>query len=303
MKIISPITMTDAILTSSNVPETDYDEWDVSTTYATGDYVISTSSHKVYQSAVSSNLGNDPTTDDGSNWTEISSTNRWKAFDSTISDQVSKSGSITYSISPASLVTGIAFFGLDASEVRVQVFDTESPANEIFDTTTSLVDTGEIVDWFTFFTTDLTDYDTEAQFVGIPAYAGYQIDITVGDGTGTAKVGLIALGRVIEIGKTLDGTSVGITDFSIKEQNDFGILSIVERGFADKTSFQFSLPTDDVRRVKRVLTSLRATPAVYFADEDLTQMGATVFGYYDDFEIPLSAGGVSIATLEIKGLI
>ena len=40
MQLIKPVTVTDTVLVSSNVPENDYAEWAVGTTYDTGDRVI-----------------------------------------------------------------------------------------------------------------------------------------------------------------------------------------------------------------------------------------------------------------------
>ena len=40
MKIIRPLTITDTMLTASNVAETDYSEFAMGTTYAAGDYCI-----------------------------------------------------------------------------------------------------------------------------------------------------------------------------------------------------------------------------------------------------------------------
>lgn len=83
MKIVQPITTTDTTLTSSNVLENDYAQWNVGTTYTIGTPVIVTTPniHKIYESAASGNTGNDPVTDDGTWWTEISATNLWKMFD------------------------------------------------------------------------------------------------------------------------------------------------------------------------------------------------------------------------------
>lgn len=301
MKVIEPVAVTDATLTSSSVPENDHSEWDISTTYDADDYVIVIgSTHKIYQSSQGSNLGNDPTTDDGTWWVEISATNRWKAFDQKISDKVTRSGSIFYSITVATPVAGIAFFGLEAPEVRVRIYDLDPL--KIYDETVGLVDAGEIVDWYTFFTFDTIEYDTEALFVNLPVYVGYRIDITIGDGTGTAKVGQIVLGKVATLGQTIDGTSIGIEDYSTKSRDDFGNAILVERAFADEVRFQFAMASSDARRVKRTLARLRAVPAVYFADEEMVRYGATVFGFFKDFDIPLSSGGVSFANLEIEGL-
>jgi hypothetical protein len=55
------------------------------TTYADGDRVIVTTGyHKIYESQQAANTGNDPTTDDGTWWLEVSSTNRWKMFDAIV---------------------------------------------------------------------------------------------------------------------------------------------------------------------------------------------------------------------------
>ena len=59
MTILSPIDIT---LLTTNVAETDYPAWAVGTTYALEDKVVY--SHKVYESLISSNVGNQPDTND-----------------------------------------------------------------------------------------------------------------------------------------------------------------------------------------------------------------------------------------------
>lgn len=300
MKLIKPITMTDAQISASNIAETDAPEWSAGTTYAQGDNVILLSTHKLYESQINSNLGNDPATDDGTNWLEISATNRWKAFDGKLADQVSNSGSITYEIVPATKVSGIAFFNSEAAEIRVQISD--ESAVLVYDSTQQLVDDSDIIDWYTAFTTELDGFDREALFGNLPALPNYQINITIGDGAGDVKVGEIALGNMVQLGITLEGTSLGLTSFSTKEQDDFGNWTIVNRAKSDPVDFIFAMNAGDAGRVRRVLSSLRDTPAVYFAHEELTSYGAVVYGFFQDYDIPLRHHGVSIVNLEIEGL-
>lgn len=87
--VITPIAITDAILTGSNVPENDYPEWVIVTTYATGTLVMCTipNVHNVYQSKTDNNVGNYPP-NDTTNWLLVGPTLRWKAFDGTIGSQV-----------------------------------------------------------------------------------------------------------------------------------------------------------------------------------------------------------------------
>lgn len=57
MKIIRPQAITDANLASSNIPETDHAAYSASTIYVSGDRVISTETHRIYESASGANLG------------------------------------------------------------------------------------------------------------------------------------------------------------------------------------------------------------------------------------------------------
>ena len=82
----------------------------------------------------------------------------------------------------------------------------------------------------------------------------------------------------------------------------FGEAIILERSFADTTTFQFHLPTISGRRVRNVLAGLRAYPSLYFASADATNIGAQTYGFFQDFEIPLAAGGNSFANLKVEGL-
>lgn len=300
MRVIAPITVDNTALTASNVAEADYAEWLVGTAYVIGDRVIVIgTTHKIYE-CVANNTGNDPTTDTAATyWDEVSATNRWKAFDQKLADHGTNATSITYSILAPSTCDNIAFFGLNAASVRVTVTDT-SPAL-IYDQTIYLTDTTTIVNWLSFYLWP-AEYDSEAIFEGVPAYAGYTIDITITAVGATAEVGEIVLGRMHDLGTTAPGTSIGIIDYSRKERDTFGNAIVIERAFASTVNFQFHFPIDDTRRIKRVLEQLRATPAVYYAAADTARFGTNIYGFHQDVQIPLASAGRNFASLEIEGL-
>lgn len=301
MKVILPFAINDTTLVGSNLAEDGtYTAWSAATTYAAGDYAYSAATHRVYRSVQAGNLNHDPTTDDGTWWVNYSATNKWKAFDWTISDRAEGTGTIEYEIEPPVRADSVAFFGLEASQVTVEIYDLSAAL--VHSETQSVADDSEIIDWYTFFTTEL-DYEQELLFSDLPLFTGYSLQITIGDGVGTTKVGQIVVGKLWTLGTTLDGTEIGFRDFSLKEQDDFGNLTITERGYADTATFVFAMPTNSARFVKRLLVAARATPCVYFADVDMLDTATFVFGFFDDFSVPLSAGGTSTAILEIKGLI
>ena len=301
MDIIKPVTVTNSVLTSSNVTEDDYSEWSSATTYADGAKVIVIgTTHKVYESLVGSNLNNDPTTDDGTNWLELSATNRWKAFDQKIADQVSNLNTIEYQLNSATTnVTAVSLFGLDGISVNITV--TDATDGEVYNEDFSLLDNAEIVDWFTYFFAE-QGTKTEALFTGIPPYLNSDVDITVTAETGTnAKVGQIVLGFLSNFGLTTYGTSVGIEDYSRKETDAFGNFIITERAFAKLVDYDVRLETGKARTVQNTLADFRATPIVYIGSED-EAFATIVYGFYRRFDITLEGPAYSFAAVEVEGL-
>jgi hypothetical protein len=308
MRVIEPLAITDAILTASNVTEDDHAAWNIATAYSIGNRVIKVATHSVYE-AVASTTGADPDlpanqfdadTNPTGVWLRVGATNRWKAFDRRISDPVSRAGSITYTLTAPRIIDAVAFFGLAAEAVTVTVKDTEG--GTVTTETRAIVDTSEIIDWFTYFTWDPM-FQTEALFTGLPVYAGYDIEITISAPDGTAQVGQIVPGRARNLGTTTAGTEIGIRDFSRKDRDSFGNAVLIERAFAQTVSFQFAMPTGDERRVQRILSRLRATPAVYYSDAADLARATLVYGFFPDFLAPLASAGVTFATLEVEGLI
>lgn len=297
MQVIVPIAVTDAVLTASNVPENDYPAWSSATTYAVGDRVIVLSKHDVYE-ALAGNTNSWPP-DNPSNWVKVGATNRWKAFDRKISDQVQQATSITYTLTVPTVSDGLAFFNLSGSTVRVEAV---SPTGTVLlDQTIALADTSTIVDWFSFFMWEAPILPDIVLF-SVPAYKDYQIRITISGAT--AKVGQIVAGRIVHLGTAQAGTTIGITDYSRKERDDFGNPIIIERAFSDRVTFQFAFPGADAARVKRVIAGLRATPAVYTLGPGTEHLGTTIYGFLSgDLEIPLVSAGHAFASLEIEGLI
>lgn len=300
MQLIKPVTVTDTVLVSSNVPEDDYAEWAVGTTYDTGDKVIVLSTHSVYESLVDSNTGNNPVTDDGTNWLRLGATNRWKAFDQKIGDRVTNLNSIQYVLSEAnSNVTAIAIFGLDGISANVTV--TDDTEGEVYNETISLIDNRNIVDWFTYFFEEQVQRE-EAQFLNIPPYLGSDVQVTVTAATGdNAELGQLVLGFLSDIGLTTYGTAISIEDFSRKETDAFGNFIVVERAFAQLADFDVRFPTNNARKIQRTLAQFRATPIVYIGSDDVSY-GTTIYGFYRRFDLTLETPSLSFGAIEVEGL-
>ena len=300
MQAIEPLTITDGLFVSSNLTENDYAAWAAGTTYALGNRVIVVSVHKVYESAANSNIGNDPTTDTiGTYWIEVGATNKWKAFDQHISDPATNANTIVYVISSGTtVVNSLAFFGLSADTVQIQVVVS---ATEVYNTTFPLLDTSTIVDWYSYFFEPAAIKAQELLVVDLPAYTSATITITITDTGETVQVGQVVLGGIVTLGRTGYGSSIGIEDYSRKERDAFGNPVIIERAFAQKANYEVSILTADARRVQNFLSDYRATPIVWIGNQDPIY-GLIVYGFYTQFSINLSTYSTSYSTIEVEGL-
>lgn len=300
MFVIVPQTITEAVLTASAIPETDYAAWSSATAYTVGQRVILTTGyHKIYE-CVSANTNKHPGTDPArlTYWLEVGSTNRWRPFDGKISDPASYAGTITMTLAPTQICDSLAFFGLSASSVTVVV---KSGSTVVSTSSVSLIDRTDATDWFSWFFDEIR-YDTEALILTFSASLGNTIEITIA-GAGTVEVGEIVLGRNRQLGTPLLGTEPGIRDYSRKERDDFGNPILVERAFASTVDYKFSFPSADARRVNRTLAEVRATPCVFHTGAQNTGFGTTIYGFLTDLSTPITHRQLSFSSLKVEGLV
>jgi len=299
MKIIVPEIIADASLTSSNVPETDHAVWLVGTTYNLADRVIVIATHRIYESVIGSNTGNDPTTDDGTNWLDVSATNRWKAFDEIIADQVVNASTIEYEFDTTGIINSVALFGLDAE--TAQVIATSAVDGEVYNETVALTDNSGINNWYDYFFDPIIRRSRHV-FSDLPQYIDTTIDVIIGGSSGNAYVGQVVIGQLRGIGATEFGTTVGIRDYSTKENNIFGDPIIVERRYSDVVDYDVAVKSTGIDAIRTLLAGFRASPVVWIGDDN-ADYGVLVYGYYKDFDVVLSSPSISRASIQVEGLV
>ncbi|MDD4390198.1 MAG: hypothetical protein PHW03_05280 [Eubacteriales bacterium] len=381
MKIIKPITITEAMLTSTDVPENDYTAYNAGTTYTKGDRCIS--GHKIYESLPLSdielltldvapaipwlpdwtltgqtslstckvvqyltsttyyvksrsgaftlgeiigvtgtaslladqgaanptftsapNVGHDPATDLALEtpiwWKEVSATNRWKPFDAKVGSQVSQATSLTYKITPGELFDSIAFINVDA--VTIQVTSTDPVAGVVYDEILDLLNAiadelSGVYDWYSYFFADYFRIADIAVF-NIPPYLNTVLDITITYTGGTVLCGGIVLGLAKTLGGTEYGASIGITDYSVKTTDDYGVTSIDERDYSKKMNFDIEVKSGATANLFRLLASYRATALVWIGEAE----ALFAYGYAKDWTVSIAYPDYDIITIEIEGL-
>jgi hypothetical protein len=295
MRIIKPVDVTPAILTSSNVPETDYAAWSAATAYAVGDKAMY--NHRNYE-ALAAHTGANPETDtsDPPKWLDLGATNRWRMFDDKVGSLTEQAGSIAVELQPGAVINSVALFNLLGRLATVTLTD---PVDGIvYQRSVSLVDAG-VSDWYEWFFLPI-GRQTDFVLLDLPAYGTATLSVTIDNASDTAAVGHLVMGRRAELGVAVYGSGVGITDYSRKETDIFGNSIVVERSFSKRAEFDVVVDTPQIGRVQRLLASLRAQPVVWIGAEGYES--TFLFGYYRDFQISISGPTVSDATITVEGL-
>lgn len=313
MRVIIPQNVTDETLVSSSIPENDYPEWAVGTTYTRGQQVISIASHTVYRSLTDDNAGNDPDLEqaalsdpliddpDPIRWQIIGATNRWRMFDQKPSVHATAADQIEVVLEPRQIVGGLAGFGIDANSVTIVV--NSASEGEVFNRTIAMQDESPVIDWSSYFFTPITQL-TEFVITDIPPYGDAQITVTLDRLGATVGCGQIVVGELRTIGITQVG-STGFTgfDFSFVEQDPFGNLTTVKRAATRVSDFDVFLDSYTNLGFDRLMRDLRGgNPAVWVGDRD-ARKAAVNYGFYQDYRLVYASRDYSIMTIKVQGIV
>jgi hypothetical protein len=267
LQVLKPTLVTDGMLTS-NVPEADYPQWSGSTTYPLGARVLRGDAHRIFESVLPGNIGHDPAAD-APEWIDIGPTNRWAMFDRALGSVTSAAGAIVVTLA-ASAVDAVAVLDVKAATVRVQA--------GAFDRTESAT-TGAVT------------------IADIPSTSG-PVTVTIA-GPGQVEVGTLLIGRLLGLGITEANAGAGITDYSRKEVDEFGEVTIVERAWAKRMTANGLVATEAVDLVFDRIAAVRALPCLWIGQDGLQSL--SVYGFFKEFSIELGEN-VSKLSLSIEGL-
>lgn len=303
MKVIDPVNVTAAMLISSSLPETDHPMWDAGATYAMGARVLrptaSAGNVRIFESVAGGNIGNDPAAPGTTAWIDVAPANRWAMLDRAVGTTAIGTGVISMELEPGA-VSSLAVLDTNADEVRVVL---SVSGTVLLDETRSALAGGEMIaDWYSYFTAILGRVSV-LLFDDLPIYSNCRIAVTITgpDPVGPVTVGTLLTGRMIELGKTEAGVAIGINDFSRKDTDEFGVTTVVERGWSKRMVVRSLIATDHVDHIQRKLATMRGRPALYLGEAGYDSLA--VYGFYKDFSIDLALSTISYCSMTVDGLI
>lgn len=294
MKIVYPLAQT--VLTSSNVLDSEFADWDIATAYTVGNIVYLPLSKGEYQ-ALTANTGKQP---DGSptDWKFLGTTNKYKMFDQFLNTQTTNSSTIE--IDMVAIGASTIYLGnLSATSVQISVVDNTTLSTiETYDTTLYR----DVTDWLDYYFGDWIDNpDNLVTYERTTLTRDVSIIVTIDNGSNDAKCGIFFVGTTRNVGVTKYGVSIGALDYSTVATDTSSGATYLSRGnYAKTISLDLFINSSAVKTTYGFLTAARGLPIVVIGEGyDLL----TVYGYIQKFEQLINGPVETAVTVDIIGLI
>ena len=303
MIVVRPIKITDAIFTSSTVPEPDAGEitW-TADTYNLGDRRIKTDTHSIYQVTADPSTTDDPTgAGVGVNatpptWVKVQSTNKWAMFDEVISTSTSETTTLTVVLTPSQLYNAVAGIGLSGVD---SVNITMNDGGEVYNRDVDMNDYSGVDDWYDYFFEPISRKD-EFVLLDLPAYPLATLTLTA-TGTGTFTFGEFVVGSQANLGEAVYGSGFALKDFSDFKEDAFGNVQYVSRADYKLVNFDVKIEKERLGYAYRTLKALKGVPAVFVGSTDVNDE-TLVYGYYRDNNLNYTTPTICDVTIQVRGL-
>jgi hypothetical protein len=304
MKMLRPITLTDAMLISSTIPEPDTGDpstWSSGTTYAVDATVRLASTHRIYKSMQNTNLNHDPSTDDGTWWVSMGGTSRWAMFDEYVSTASSEAASpLTVTIAPG-VCDSLYLYGMVGETATVTMTNGLGGPTVYSGTLDLLVP--KVADWYAYY---FEPYRQIPSFVltDIPPYLNGHITLSITAASGAVSCGMMLACRSLELGGTQYGVRTGIRDYSKKVTDpDTGYTVIEQRKFAKTMQAAVRCDSGYYAELQQQLEAYRSTPCVWVGDSTGEIEPLVVYGYYKDMYLIIDYPTTGLYNLDIEGMV
>lgn len=296
MTVLRPTVMTPAMLTGSDAGEVEA-VWSAATTYALNDVRVHETGR--YKSIQAGNLNKPPSTSP-TWWVRLGPSNGWAMFDDQVSTETHATESLEVVVNTG-IIDTVAILGVNAQLAHVTVRD--GPGGDVVYQQSQSMAGEEVMSWYEYFFNDPTVRRSQAVFTGVPPFGSSELTVELTAAAGLS-IGSLVFGRMRPLGKPELQPRAGITDFSRKDTDEFGVTTFVKRAYSKTLQAQLWVDNLQVNRVQRLLYDLRATPVVWIgskAPEFSEPM--VVFGFYKDFFCVIADHQKSLYSIEIEGLI
>lgn len=230
-------------------------------------------------------------------WINRGPSNKWAAFDSQVSTSSLRNQEQIYVLRPG-YCSGFGLFGLEGSTVEFSVLS--EPGGPLLRYEKILLDGADISNWYQYYFAE-AEQKTDYVVADLSLYNLSYLTIRI-SGPAMTKVGHFSVGKVVDLGGSQYGASIGITDYSTKKTDANGATTFVEKGYSKDLNVSTLFSKGQINSVYQTLAGLRATPCTWIVADEGEYAAMTTFGNIRDFSIDVEYHSTSLCNFDIQGL-
>lgn len=230
-------------------------------------------------------------------WIELGPNNTWAMFDGYNGTATTRDGDLIVTFEPGTRGDAMGMESLVGASARIVIND---GVGDVYDRTYPLIDNSEVVDWWSFFFGERRQKKS-LMVTDLPQYVlAPEVTVTIAAASGKSAVGTLHFGRQFALGSVEAGMSLGVRDYTTKEEGVLGDYSVVKRPWSKKASPRALLSNGRVDAVQSVLADYSGTPV--FSKFAPTLSAAIIFGFFNEFNIEVAYPTESLVSYEIEGV-
>lgn len=247
--------------TSTNItPE--FADWSPLTTYAVGDKVLW--GNYIWINSKTANLNNEPTSESPV-WAKYGASNYYSLIDAQSQSKTTVVGSDLVVKFPFNYIDTIAIGYFTAQTVRIENLDVSNNVLLTQEYTQSINE--DVFDYFDYIYSPYSDSTDKAKYFKI-VKAGTQIRVSFLKGSYSGvSVGFLVGGTAVNMGKTVEGVKLGWNSFSLRNTDEFGIMSITKRADQDLIDFETSIDTVNLMSLRRKAKQYKDEIVAFIVDD------------------------------------
>lgn len=293
MRVVPPLAITTAMLNASTADEPMVGSpatesiYAAGTTYALGDQVISTATHRKYESLQAANVGHPlPVLPETTTawWLDIGATNRWAMFDLSRSTQTETVSPLEVIITPGERISAVGVNRIEGTAISISLDSSiGSPSTNYYFHSEQLVVRNALVEnWYDWFFGEFA-VKTEVARFDIPPFASGVLTVAITNTGGDAKCGGLVIGTSKYLGEAQRDAQLDLVQFSVIDRDPFGEATLTPRRSIPTAEHRVLLDAERVRDVYYLLVDLDAVPALWSAADDADHVlfaPLLIFGIY-----------------------